>query len=299
MGQEDLRQMASARLSSMISAGEVFDESLPRSAFENEFCRILGIVDMDPQRGVERVCRMYGCNSTTGMIVFRYWLTNRAPQVKFFTKWRGRLFPLESFVPGFDDVEMRGQREVTLWLTLPQRKGGLTAEGRRRSIREANWCDGLVDIPVSRQLSFRVRAYDEDGVVHDSFDLEPLWVWGDVADDQAPRIEVLLDIECLYLKTDRMALEPMFDELFPASDGLSLDEFHGALKGTSRLLLDRDKLRRSCRRLNVYEAERNAMADRILRERRTPRTILEEVRRREAAKRRGSKPSAQEGNVSG
>lgn len=110
---------------------------------------------------------------------------------------------------------------------------------------------------------------------------------------------MLLDIEGLYLKTDRMALEPMLDELFPASDGLSLDEFHVTQEGASRLLLDRDKLRHSCRRLNVYEAERNAMVDRILRERRTPRTILEDLRRREAAKRRGNKPAAQEGNVSG
>lgn len=91
---------------------------------------------------------------------------------------------------------------------------------RRRIKGEANWCDGLVDVPVSRQLSFRMRAYDKNGVVHGSFDLEPLWVWGDVGDGQIPRIEVLLDIEGLYLKTDRMALEPMLDELFPASDGL-------------------------------------------------------------------------------
>lgn len=299
MGQVDLQQMTAARLSSMISTGEVFDERLLRSSFENEFCRILGIVDMNPLRGIERVCRMYGCNSTTGMIVFRYWLTNRAPQVRFLVKWREKFFSLDSFEPRFDDVEMRGQREVALWLTLPQRDGGFTVDGRRRIKGEANWCDGLVDVPVSRQLSFRMRAYDKNGVVHGSFDLEPLWVWGDVGDGQIPRIEVLLDIEGLYLKTDRMALEPMLDELFPASDGLSLDEFHVTQEGASRLLLGRDKLRHSCRRLNVYEAERNAMVDRILRERRTPRTILEDLRRREAAKRRGNKPAAQEGNVSG
>lgn len=299
MGQVDLQQTTAARLSSMIGKGEVFDESLPRSAFENGFCRILGIVDMNPLRGIERVCRMCGCNSTTGMIIFQYWLTNRAPQVKFFVKWRGRFFPLDSCAPGFDDVEMRGQREAALWLTLPQRGGGLTADGRRCIRGEANWCDGLVDVPLSCQLSFRMCAHDKDGVVHSSFDLEPLWVWGDVADGQIPRIEVLLDVEGLYLKTDRMALESTLDELFPAPDGLSLDEFHGALEGTSRLLLDRDKLRRSCRRLDVYEAERSALVDRILREHRTPRTILEDLRRREAAKGRGDKPVAQEGSVSG
>lgn len=299
MGQVDLQQTTAARLSSMISKGEVFDESLPRSAFENEFCRILGIIDMNPLRGIEKACRMYGCDSTTGMIVFRYWLTNRAPQVKLFVKWRGRFFPLDSCAPGFEDVEMRGQREVALWLTLPQRSSGLTADGRRCIRGEANWCDGLVDAPVSRQLSFRMRAHDKDGAVHGSFDLEPLWVWGDVADGQTPRIEVLLDIEGLYLKTDRMALESALDELLPTSGGLSLDEFHDALEGTSRLLLDRDKLRRSCRRLNVYEAERNAMVGRILCERRTPRMIFEDLRRREAVKKRGSKLAAQEGSVNG
>lgn len=54
MGQVDLQQMTAARLSSMISTGEVFDERLLRSSFENEFCRILGIIDMNPLRGVER-----------------------------------------------------------------------------------------------------------------------------------------------------------------------------------------------------------------------------------------------------
>ena len=52
MGQVDLQQMTAARLSSMISTGEVFDERMLRSSFENEFCRILGIFDINPRRGI-------------------------------------------------------------------------------------------------------------------------------------------------------------------------------------------------------------------------------------------------------
>lgn len=157
MGQVDLQQMTAARLSSMISTGEVFDERLLRSSFENEFCRILGIVDMNPLRGIERVCRMYGCNSTTGMIVFRYWLTNRAPQVRFLVKWREKFFSLDSFEPRFDDVEMRGQREVALWLTLPQRDGGFTVDGRRRKEKQ---------IGVMGWLMFRSAVSCRFGCVH-------------------------------------------------------------------------------------------------------------------------------------
>lgn len=285
---ENLLGMSANRLSSAVIEGRAFDGTLTRSAFEDEFRHILGIVDVDLLFGVETICREYGCNATTGMIVFRYWLTGFVPCVRPLVKYRERFFSLPEFVPQSADVTVRSQRELTLWVTV-------SANGKECSPAESScggsmalshWCDELVDIPVNRQLSFRMRVYDEGGSAHESFDIEPLWIWSDCFIGEAPSIQVLFDVEKLYLRTGRLAIAPTLDKVFPKNTGLLESDLCAERGSAVRLLLDRAKLRSNCKRLDIYEALKNATVDYILRERRTPREILCELKYGESMRRR-------------
>ncbi len=297
----NLHNMSAGQLSSAVIAGKIFDGTLTRSAFEDEFRRALGIIDIDSALGIETICRDYGCNTTTGMIVFRYWLTGLVPLVRPLVKWRGKFFLLPEFVPQSADMTVRSWREETLWVTVfsGSEEPSVGELSHSSGPARLHWCDGLVDVPVSRQLTFRMKVYDEKGSAYESFDLEPLWVWCDRSAGTAPAIGVLLDVEKLYLRTGQIAIKRTLDKVFPENRRLVQSNLPAEMGGASCLLLDRDKLRRGCKRLDVYEASRNSTANCILREQRTPREILDGLKCGEATTKRRRKNVGQQGDARG
>lgn len=241
---------------------------------EDEIGRILGLADVDALAGVERLCRIYGHNATTGMIVFRSWLSGHCFGVRPLIKWADRIYQLDPFVPLADDVSVFGRREAVLKVRLTE--SGLPRQ-KVRDTRES-WCDALAGISLNRRLSFGMRV-DDGQSVRDSYNLEPLWLWSEGRGDSQPSICVFLDPSALFLRSDLSQVEPAIEAACLGGRELSEQEANALPSGAGPLIFERGRLRDDCARLDTIEAQRSVIERHLLSDWRTPWDVVEELRR--------------------